>query len=345
MKILITGGAGYIGSHVVRQLSEAGQQVVVLDDLSTGHKDALVYGETLVVGDLGEADVLARVFSAGDIEAVMHFAGSIVVPESVGDPIKYYRNNTVKTLNLLEACVRHKVNKFIFSSTAAVYGLPQGGIASEGDALAPINPYGTSKLTSEWMLRDIALAHGLKYVAFRYFNVAGADPLARMGQRSLKATHLIKVCCEAAAGLRSHVDIYGTDYNTPDGTTLRDYVHVEDLASAHLAGLEYLNRGGQSRAVNVGYGTGHSVLEVVDAVKRVSGVNFKTKISPRRAGDAEVLIAKAEIASKILGWTPKFNKLDTIVADALRWEDRLKARSHARSDGRPSAQPETPANI
>ena len=240
MTVLVTGGAGYIGSHVVRQLSEAGFTVVVYDNLSTGFAEALVHGEKLVLGDLSDTARLDALFVEYGFRTVLHFAASIVAPESVTLPLKYYGNNTRNTLNLLSACVKHGVERFVFSSTAAVYGMPENGVAAEESPTVPINPYGTSKLMSEWMLRDAAFAHGLKYVALRYFNVAGADPQARMGQRTPEATHLIKVCCQAALGLRDKVSVYGTDYPTPDGTGIRDYIHIEDLASAHLAALRYL---------------------------------------------------------------------------------------------------------
>jgi UDP-glucose 4-epimerase len=323
MSILVTGGCGYIGSHVVRQLSEAGHEVVVYDNLSTGAADALVNGEKLMVGDLADRERLEQVFRDLVPKTVLHFAAAIVAPESVADPLKYYGNNTCNTANLLKTCVKSGVERFIFSSTAAVYGLPQGGVAAEDSPTLPINPYGTSKLMSEWMLRDTAAAHGLKYVALRYFNVAGADPLARMGQRTPDATHLIKVCCQAALGMRDQVAIYGTDYPTPDGTGIRDYIHVEDLATAHLAALRYLEAGGKSETINVGYGQGSSVREVVEVVRRVSGVAFRAVESSRRPGDPASLIARADRARQILRWTPSHDDLTKIVADAWRWEQKL----------------------
>ncbi len=321
--ILVTGGAGYIGSHVVRQLAETGQRVVVFDNLSTGSPAALLHGEELVVGDLGDTAALQALFEEHPVHTVLHFAASIVAPESVTNPLKFYSNNTRNTLNLLTACVRFGVRRFIFSSTAAVYGLPETGVAAEESPTVPINPYGTSKLMSEWMLRDTALAHGMKYVALRYFNVAGADPQARMGQRTPDATHLIKVCCQAALGMRSAVAIFGTDYPTPDGTGIRDYIHIEDLASAHLAALKYLEGGGDSTTFNVGYGQGSSVREVIKVMKEVTGVDFAVLEAPRRPGDPASLVAKAERIRKRLGWQPRFDDLPTIVADAWRWEQRL----------------------
>lgn len=326
MTVLVTGGCGYIGSHVVRQLSEAGRKVVVFDNLSTGFADALINDEELVVGDLADTDALERLFSGRRFDTVLHFAAAIVAPESVSDPLKYYGNNTRNTLNLLQACVRFGVERFIFSSTAAVYGLPEGGAASEETPTLPINPYGTSKLMSEWMLRDTALAHGLKYAALRYFNVAGADPQARMGQRTPEATHLIKVCCQAALGMREAVSIFGTDYPTPDGTGIRDYIHIEDLASAHLAALGYLESGGHSTVINVGYGQGASVRAVISMVKEVSGVDFPVREGGRRPGDPAALVAKAERIRELLGWRPRFNDLRTIVADAWRWERKLAGK-------------------
>jgi len=323
--ILVTGGCGYIGSHVTRQLSESGRKVVVYDNLSTGFREALLNGEELVVGELSDSITLDAVFQKYGFKTVLHFAASIVAPESVSLPLKYYGNNTRNTLGLLEACVKHGVERFIFSSTAAVYGFPEGGIASEETALAPINPYGTSKLMSEWMLRDASFAHGMQYVALRYFNVAGADPQARIGQRTPEATHLIKVACQAALGMRESVGIYGTDYPTPDGTGIRDYIHIEDLASAHLYALEYLEKGGTPTAMNVGYGKGGSVREVLKIIRQVSGVDFKVVEADRRPGDPASLVAKAEKIGKLTGWKPKFDNLETIVSDAWRWESKLSA--------------------
>ena len=325
-KVLVTGGCGYIGSHVVRQLSEAGYEVVVYDNLSTGFSDALIHGEQLVVGDLADTARLSALLADNDFAAVLHFAAAIVAPESVTNPLKYYSNNTRNTLNLLQACVRVGVPRFIFSSTAAVYGMPANGFASEESPTEPINPYGTSKLMSEWMLRDTAFAHPMKYVALRYFNVAGADPQARMGQRTPEATHLIKVSCQAALGMRDHVAIYGTDYETTDGTGIRDYIHIEDLAAAHLAALAYLEQGGESTRINVGYGKGATVHEVIAMVKKVSGVDFPAIEAPRRPGDPAMLVARADRIRTVLDWSPRFDCLETIVTDAWRWESKLNKK-------------------
>jgi UDP-glucose 4-epimerase len=311
---------------VVRQLSEAGHEVVVYDNLSTGFADALINNERLIIGDLADTERLAGTFREFGCTTVLHFAAAIVAPESVTDPLKYYGNNTRNTLNLLKVCVEHGVERFIFSSTAAVYGMPESGVAAEESPTVPINPYGTSKLMSEWMLRDVAAAHGLKYVALRYFNVAGADPQARMGQRTPEATHLIKVSCQAALGMRPEVCIYGTDYLTPDGTGIRDYIHIEDLAAAHLAALQYLAAGGDSTQVNVGYGNGASVREVLAMVKEVSGIDFTVREAERRPGDPAMLVARAEKIRQIMDWTPRYADLRTIVADAWRWESKISAK-------------------
>ena len=325
-KILVTGGCGYIGSHVVRQLFEAGYEVVVYDNLSTGFADALINGETLIEGDLADTEKLDLLFSRYRFKAVLHFAAAIIVPESISLPLKYYSNNTRNTLNLLQAAVKNGVERFVFSSTAAVYGIPEGGHASEESPTEPINPYGTSKLMSEWMLRDAAFAHSLKYVALRYFNVAGADPLSRMGQRTQDATHLIKVACQAALGMRDSISIYGTDYATSDGTGIRDYIHIEDLASAHVSALSYLEKGGESTVVNVGYGSGSTVREVIDVVKRISGVEIPVIEASRRPGDPAILVAVADRVQSLLGCKFRFNNLETFVRDAWQWEKKFAGK-------------------
>lgn len=323
MNLLVTGGAGYIGSHVVRQLSERGDTVTVYDNLSTGFPESLLYNESLFSMDLADVLQINSVMSNNRFDAVLHFAASIVVPESVSNPLKYYSNNTANTLNLIQACVKHGVNRFIFSSTAAVYGLSETGFADENMCPTPINPYGMSKLMSEWILRDVALAHGLRFVALRYFNVAGADPQCRIGQRTPNATHLIKVCCQAALGKREKVEVFGVDYPTKDGTGVRDYIHVEDLASAHLSALEYLNEGGESTVFNVGYGEGSTVREVIEMVKKVSGVDFKVVEAGRREGDPAMLVARNDKIKNIKKWVPKYNNLEKIVTDAWHWECKM----------------------
>ncbi len=323
--VLVTGGAGYIGSHVVRQLGEAGEKVVTLDNLCTGFRAAVTSGE-LVVGDTGDAALLEHLFETRDIGTVMHFAAHTIVPESVADPLKYYGNNTASSRTLLEAAARHGVREIVFSSTAAVYGIPPDGRASETSPTQPINPYGTSKLMTEWMLRDLAAAGGPAYVALRYFNVAGCDPGGRIGQSTPKATLLVKVACEAAVGRRSHVSVFGTDYPTPDGTGLRDYIHVEDLASAHLDALAYLRNGGESRVLNCGYGHGYSVREVLAAVERAHGAPLEIIEGDRRPGDPPELVAVADRVRDVLGWEPRYDDLDTIVRTSLEWERRIAAR-------------------
>ncbi|TQV76226.1 UDP-glucose 4-epimerase GalE [Denitrobaculum tricleocarpae] len=327
MRVLVTGGAGYIGSHVVLQLDQAGHEVVVYDNLSTGNSDAVLAG-TLVEGELSDLGKLNALFEAESFDAVMHFAANIVVPESVADPLKYYGNNTRNTLGLLETCDAHAVDKIVFSSTAAVYGIPDQSMVGETDPLLPINPYGASKLMSERMIRDLAAASALRHVILRYFNVAGADPEGRIGQSTPDATHLIKVASEAAVGARPGLTVFGTDYPTDDGTCVRDYIHVEDLARAHVDALAYLAAGGESRIMNCGYGHGSSVLEVIDAVKRVSGVDFPVKLDGRRAGDPPSLTAESGLIRKVLGWAPRHDDLDFIVRTALEWERKRQLLKH-----------------
>ena len=324
-KVLVTGGAGYIGSHVVRQLGEAGEDIVVLDNLSTGFRSAVTSG-TLVVGDTGDRALVSRLLAEHRVSTILHFAAHTIVPESVSNPLKYYSNNTCATRNLIECAVDAGTRHFIFSSTAAVYGIPPGGLAAEDSPTAPINPYGTSKLMSEWMLRDASNAHGFGYVALRYFNVAGADPGGRIGQSTPQATLLTKVACEAAVGKRSHVSIFGTDYATPDGTGVRDYIHVEDLATAHLDALNYLRQGGRSTILNCGYGHGYSVREVIAAVDRANGAPLVRREEPRRPGDPPMLVAAADRIRSVLGWQPRHDDLDFIVQTALRWERMLQQR-------------------
>ncbi|MGH6635974.1 MAG: UDP-glucose 4-epimerase GalE [Gammaproteobacteria bacterium] len=321
--ILVTGGAGYIGSHVVRQLGEFGRSVVVLDNLSTGFKEAVLAGEH-VVGDTGDRALVEALLKQNRIQAVMHFAAHTVVPESVANPLKYYGNNTCKTRTLLECCSAAGVQHFIFSSTAAVYGMPADKLISEESETRPINPYGSSKLMSEQMLRDLAPVSPLKYVILRYFNVAGSDPMCRIGQSTPNATLLIKVACETALGRRQAVSIFGTDYPTPDGTGVRDYIHVEDLAEAHIKALDYLEAGGDSTTLNCGYGHGYSVREVLETVERVHGHPLTIRERPRRPGDPPTLVAAAERIKNVLGWAPKYDDLDTIVHSSLAWEKKRR---------------------
>ena len=320
--ILVTGGAGYIGSHTVLQLRERGDRVIVLDNLSTGFRQSL--GDVqLVEGDVGNSALVAQLLADEGIDTVVHFAAHTIVPESVSDPLKYYGNNTCQTRNLLATCLAGGVRQVVFSSTAAVYGIPASGLAAEDSPLAPINPYGTSKLMSEWMLRDLAAATDLRFVALRYFNVAGSDPQGRIGQSTRKATLLVKVACEASVGRRTHVSVYGSDYDTPDGTGVRDYIHVADLARAHLHAVDYLRQGGRSEVLNCGYGHGYSVRDVLRSVERVSGKPLVVREEPRRAGDPPSLVAQADRIRQVLGWTPALDDLDGIVASSLRWEEKL----------------------
>jgi len=329
MAVLVTGGAGYIGSHMVLALVGAGESVVVLDDLSTGFKEAVHPKARLVIGDVADEKLVASLIKEYKIDAVIHFAAKIVVPESVTDPLGYYLANTVKTRALLAAVVAGDVKHFVFSSTAAVYGNPEENPVGEDAKLSPMSPYGSSKLISEWMLRDVANAYEFHYVALRYFNVAGADPEGRTGQSTKGATHLIKVACETASGKRNRMSVFGTDYPTPDGTCMRDYIHVSDLVAAHLDALRYLRAGGENLVLNCGYGRGFSVLEVIDTVKRVSGKDFPVEIVGRRPGDPAAIVARAENIRKKLGWQPRYDDLATIVTHALAWEDKLKDRSPA----------------
>ena len=328
MAVLVTGGAGYIGSHMVLELLDAGEQVVVLDNLSTGFRWAVPPEATLVVGDVGDQALVTEIIEEHGIDSIMHFAARIVVPESVTDPLGYYLNNAVKTRALVETAVRTSIESFVFSSTAAVYGNADAPLLSEDRPLSPINPYGRSKLMSEWMIQDAHAAHGLRYAILRYFNVAGADPKGRSGQSTPQATHLIKVAAQAALGQRPYLDVFGTDYETPDGTCIRDYIQVNDLARAHLAALKSLREGGDCAILNCGYGHGASVLEVVDVVKRVSGVDIEVRLSPRRAGDPARLVAQVD-RIRSLGWQPQHDDLAEIVDQALRWERALAARKAA----------------
>jgi UDP-glucose 4-epimerase len=327
--VLVTGGAGYIGSHMVLALVDAGEDVVVLDNLSSGFRWSVAPQAKLVEGDIGDAEFLNRLMAEHRFDAVVHFAGSIVVPDSVSDPLGYYLNNTVKSRTLLDSAVKAGIPRFIFSSTAAVYGNPLTWPVFESEAPAPISPYGTSKLMTEWMLRDTHAAHGLDYVALRYFNVAGADPKGRCGQSTPRATHLIKVACQTALGQRQSMDIFGTDYDTPDGTCLRDYIHVSDLIAAHMKALTHLRRGGESGIFNCGYGKGYSVLEVIQAVEKAHGGPVRANRVARRAGDPVAIIAGADRVRSVLGWTPQYDDLDTIVASALAWENHLLRRNAA----------------
>jgi UDP-glucose 4-epimerase len=329
MTVLVTGGAGYIGSHMVYELADAGERVVVLDNLSTGFDWAVAKGVPLVVGETGDQALVARLIREHGVDAIIHFAASIVVPDSVRDPLGYYRNNTMNSRALIECAVNGGVRHFIFSSTAAVYGNPTEIPVKEDSAALPISPYGWSKLMTEIMLRDAGSAHGLQHVILRYFNVAGADPQHRTGQSTKAATHLIKVAVETVLGLRPKLDVFGDDYPTPDGTCIRDYIHVSDLVRAHADALRYLRSSGLSLTLNCGYGHGFSVLEVIDAVKRVSGVDFKVAIAPRRAGDPAQIVAHSERVRSELGWRPRYDDLPIIVRDALNWERELMTRRTA----------------
>jgi UDP-glucose 4-epimerase len=324
MAVLVTGGAGYIGSHMVYALADAGEDVVVLDNLSTGFRWALPDKVPLYEGDTGDATLALEIIARHDIDAIIHFAASIVVPDSVADPLGYYRNNTANTRTLIEAAVKGGVKHFIFSSTAAVYGNPETVPVAEDAPTMPMSPYGWSKLMTEIILRDTAHAHPLRYAVLRYFNVAGADPQLRTGQSTPAATHLIKVAVQTALGMRKKMDVFGTDYPTPDGTCIRDYIHVSDLVAAHSDALGYLRGGGQSVTLNCGYGRGFSVLEVIETVKKISGIDFRVELAPRRPGDPAQIVAASGRARDILGWTPRYDDLPTIVSHALAWEKKLK---------------------
>jgi UDP-glucose 4-epimerase len=325
MTVLITGGAGYIGSHMVHALVDAGERVVVLDNLATGFPWAVAGGATLVVAESGDQSRVAALIAEHAVDAVIHFAASVVVPDSVRNPLAYYRNNTVNSRALIETAVKSGVRHFIFSSTAAVYGNPERVPVREEDLTVPLSPYGRSKLMTESMLHDTGAAHGLRYCILRYFNVAGADPLGRTGQSTKGATHLIKVALETALGLRPKMNVYGTDYPTPDGTCIRDYIHVWDLVRAHSDALAYLRAGGASVTVNCGYGRGFSVLEVIETVKRVCGIDFAVELAGRRPGDPAQIVAAADRARSMLEWRPQFDDLQTIVSHALAWERKLQA--------------------
>jgi UDP-glucose 4-epimerase len=331
MSILVTGGAGYIGSHMVLALLDAGENVVVVDNLSTGFRWAVAEAATLVIGDVADQALIEEVIDRHKVEAIIHFAGSIVVPDSMVDPLGYYMNNTVKSRSLIETAVVKGVKHFIFSSTAAVYGMPAVNPVSEDASLNPISPYGASKLMTEWMLRDTTRAHEMSYIALRYFNVAGADPKGRTGQSTPEATHLIKVACQAALGARTHLDVYGSDYPTKDGTCVRDYIHVEDLAAAHLSALDHLRAGEESLTVNCGYGHGFSVRDVIGVLSSLHGRAVNVREAPRRPGDMAMIVADSRLARRRLNWKPEHDDLETIIASALAWERKRMAQPAIRS--------------
>ena len=326
MTVLVTGGAGYIGSHTAHALVDAGESVVVIDNLSTGFSDFVPEGVPLVIGDAGEENLVEGVIAQHRVESIIHFAGSVVVPDSMRDPLLYYRNNTMTTRSLLNAAVRTGVNRFIFSSTAAVYGNPDQMPVPETAPTRPLSPYGSSKLMTEIMLHDVASAHNMGYVVLRYFNVAGADPQGRIGLATAGATHLLKIAVEAATGQRAKIDVFGMDYPTPDGSCIRDFIHVSDLAEAHRAALSYLRSGGASATLNCGYGRGYSVLETIEAVRRISGRNFAIQYAPRRAGDIMTMVADVSRIRATLDWTPQYDDLETIALHALAWEEKLLQR-------------------
>jgi UDP-glucose 4-epimerase len=328
MTVLVTGGAGYIGSHTVLALAEAGEDVVVIDDLSTGFSAYLPEGVPLFIGDAGDENLLEGVIAQHNIESIIHFAGSVVVPESMRDPLGYYRNNFMTARNLLNVAVKRGIGRFIFSSTAAVYGNPDEVPVPEHAPTRPLSPYGSSKLMTEIMLHDVAAAYDMQYVALRYFNVAGADPQARIGLATVGATHLLKIAVEAATGQRAKIDVFGTDYPTPDGSCIRDFIHVTDLSQAHRSALAYLRNGGASTTLNCGYGRGYSVLETIDAVRRVSGRSFAVQYAPRRPGDIMTMVADTSRIRGLLDWKPQYDDLETIAAHALAWEDKLFRERH-----------------
>ncbi|MDA9519317.1 UDP-glucose 4-epimerase [Bradyrhizobium sp. CCBAU 11434] len=328
MTVLVTGGAGYIGSHTVLALAEAGEDVVVIDDLSTGFSAYLPEGVPLFIGDAGDENLLEGVIAQHDIESIIHFAGSVVVPDSMRDPLGYYRNNFTTARNLLNVAVKRGISRFIFSSTAAVYGNPDQVPVPEHAPTRPLSPYGSSKLMTEIMLHDVAAAYGMQYATLRYFNVAGADPQARIGLATVGATHLLKIAVEAATGQRAKIDVFGTDYPTPDGSCIRDFIHVTDLSQAHRSALAYLRNGGASTTLNCGYGRGYSVLETIDAVRRVSGRSFAVQYAPRRPGDIMTMVADTSRIRGLLDWKPQYEDLETIAAHALAWEDKLFRERH-----------------
>ncbi|MBB4039429.1 UDP-glucose 4-epimerase [Microvirga flocculans] len=327
MNVLVTGGAGYIGGHMVLALLDAGHRPIVFDNLSTGFRWSVPEGVPLVVGDVGDYELVLRTLQSHKIDAIAHFAAKLVVPESVADPLGYYLNNTVKSRSLMAAAVAAGVKKFVFSSTAAVYGNASDKPIGESAPLEPLSPYGSSKQLTEVMLRDVAAAHDMRYVALRYFNVAGADPAMRHGQSTANATHLIKVAIQTALGMRSHMEVFGTDYPTPDGTCIRDYIHVSDLIAAHMLALNHLDQGGQSLVMNCGYGHGYSVSEVIDTVRRVSGKPVEARVAPRRAGDPVTIVADSTLIRSRLGWEPRLDDLATIVEHSLRWETMMRERN------------------
>jgi UDP-glucose 4-epimerase len=323
MTVLVTGGAGYIGSHMVRALVDANEAVVVIDNLSTGFSASVPEGVPLFIGDAGDESLVEGVIAQHGVDSIVHLAGSVIVPDSMRDPLGYYRNNTMTTRSLLNSAVKAGIPRFIFSSTAAVYGNPEQMPVPETAPTRPLSPYGSSKLMAEIMLHDTASAHGMRYVVLRYFNVAGADPLGRIGLSTIGATHLLKVAVEAATGQRAKIDVFGTDYPTPDGSCVRDLIHVSDLAQAHRAALSYLRDGGSSVTLNCGYGRGYSVLEAIAAVRRVSGRNFPVQYAGRRPGDIMTMVADTSRMRATLDWTPQFEDLDIIAVHALAWEEKL----------------------